>query len=414
MTKRILKLSAMAFGILISLLPANQALTSEQTMYWVKLRAASSFERTIIVNTGTSIEGVRDGYAYGFAGFEELQKLKKLGWLESYHAITDEMDFPVEDEKYHNYAELTAKLDKIAGSNSKIVRKISLGKSIEGRDLWALEISGKLEDTSNLPAVFFMGGHHAREHLSVEVPLLLAEHLVNEYTKGNAAIQSLLNSRLVTILPAVNPDGLEFDVATGSYKFWRKNRRANSNGSFGVDLNRNYGFKWGTGGSSNSPYSDIYMGPTPFSEPETQAIKKYVDSRDNINILLSFHTFSQLILYPWGHTHQSISEAKDYQTLKTMAEKMAEWNGYTPQQSSELYIASGDTTDWSYGTHKIFSFTFELDPANSGFNPGGFYPGDEIIQEVFRKNLNPAIYLIQLADNPYRATETGFNSDLGF
>jgi carboxypeptidase T len=156
------------------------------------------------------------------------------------------------------------------------------------------------------------------------------------------------------------------------------------------------------------------MGPAPFSEPETQAIKKYVDEHDNINVLLSFHTFSQLILYPWGHTHQNISVAKDYQTYKAMAEKMAEWNGYTPQQSSDLYIASGDTTDWSYGTHKVFSFTFELDPANSGFNPGGFYPGDEVIQEVFRKNLNPAIYLIQMADNPYRATETGINSNLGF
>jgi carboxypeptidase T len=86
-----------------------------------------------------------------------------------------------------------------------------------------------------------------------------------------------------------------------------------------------------------------------------------------------------------------------------MAKTMSKWNGYAPQASSELYIASGDTTDWAYAEHKIFAFTFELDPA-SMWN-GGFYPGQAIIPSVFAKNLQPCLYMIDAADNPYKVTE---------
>jgi carboxypeptidase T len=111
-----------------------------------------------------------------------------------------------------------------------------------------------------------------------------------------------------------------------------------------------------------------------------------------------------LILYPWGHKYESIENQKDLMVHKTMAEKMSKWNKYTPQQSSDLYIASGDTTDWAYGQHKIISFTFELDPRNQ-FGGGGFYPGQDVIPVVFKKNLEPALFLLEYADNPYRVLE---------
>ena len=98
-----------------------------------------------------------------------------------------------------------------------------------------------------------------------------------------------------------------------------------------------------------------------------------------------------------------------------MAQTMSKWNGYTPQKSSDLYIASGDTTDWSYGEHRIISFTFELDPKSMW--SGGFYPGQAKIPVIFKKNINPALYLINLADNPYRVLESksrrlGFQTEI--
>jgi carboxypeptidase T len=177
----------------------------------------------------------------------------------------------------------------------------------------------------------------------------------------------------------------------------------NGDGTYGVDLNRNYGYKWGTGGSSSNTGSETFKGPAPFSEPETRSVRDYVTAHSNISTLLSFHTYSQLILYPWGHSYASIGNARDKEVHEKMANQMAKWNGYTPQQSSELYIASGDTTDWSYGELKIISFTFELDPSRWG--GGGFYPGAGHIEPTVAKNTEPVLYLLEYADNPYRAIE---------
>jgi carboxypeptidase T len=255
--------------------------------------------------------------------------------------------------------------------------------------------------------------------VSVEMALGLAMYLTREYKAGNQRVVTLLNSRTVYIAPEINPDGSEYDIATGDYKLWRKNRR-NNGSNYGVDLNRNYGFGWGGGGSSGSTNSDIYRGPSAFSEPETQNVKAFFESHENITINLSFHTFSKLILYPWGHKYENIENAQDFAVHKTMAETMARWNGYTPQQSSGLYIASGDTSDWAYGQMKRISFTFELDPGmdENRWDPGsGFYPGQALIDPVIKKNIEPALYLIEYSDNPYRvlqpnAVNYGLNSPL--
>ena len=171
-----------------------------------------------------------------------------------------------------------------------------------------------------------------------------------------------------------------------------------------MDLNRNYGFT-GARPGLNNPRSDTYCGTGPFSEPETTAVKAFLEARTNIKILLSYHTFSELILYPWGHTDTPISDAPALAAYKAMAETMAKMNGYTPQQSSDLYIASGDTTDWAWAVRGIYSFTFELSPKSLW--DGGFYPGVPAIATTFAANLRPALYLIGLADNPLRAPTAG-------
>lgn len=393
------------FAAFLTLLIGSSLQSMESTQYWMKLKADDKFERSVIADTGVAIEAIGDDYVTATGSLEELRRLEDLGFVDVSFALTEKMDFPTKDAPYHNYAEMRAALDSMAQTYPNLVQPLNIGKTIEGRDIVGIRISGQLAQASTLPGVFFMGGHHAREHLSVEMPLRFAQWLLAEYAKGNSRIVNLVNNRDIHIIPAVNPDGLEYDIATGSYKMWRKNRRQNSNGTYGVDLNRNYGYQWGGGGASSSPGSDTFRGPSAFSEPETQAIKNHVEANENITILLSFHTFSKLILYPWGFKYDSLAEARDLAVHETMAKKMASWNGYTPQQSSDLYVTSGDTTDWSYGEHKIISFTFELDPANTGFGGGGFYPGAGIIDSVIQKNTEPCLYLIEFADNPYRSID---------
>ena len=399
---------AFALAMLVGLVfttKAQQAVSTSTTLYWMKIHAEDQFTRSVIANTGVSIDIVRDEYIYATGTLEELRAVEKLMPVETSFALTGKMlDFPTADRDYHNYTEMKDELAKLHQEFPNETALFSIGKSLEGRDIVGIRISGDLSKASTFPGALFMGGHHAREHLSVEVPLRFARYLLEENKKANPQVAKLVQSRDIQIVPAVNPDGLEYDISRGGYELWRKNRRRNSDGTYGVDLNRNYAYKWGTGGSSKNPSSDTYMGPTPFSEPETQAVRAWVENTPNATMLLSFHTFSELILYPWGHTNSPVANARDRSVFVKMGKEMAKWNRYTPQQSSQLYIASGDTVDWAYGEHQMFAFTFELDP--KGFGPDGFYPGAAIIKEVVAKNIQPCLYMLTYADNPYRVLDT--------
>jgi carboxypeptidase T len=385
---------------------AHSTETHEQ--YWAAVRAENREQRTVLASEGFSIENVIDDISYGFAPKEILASIQEKGLTVISQFPASEMlplDFPSQDAIYHNYAELTAELDALVAQYPQLLKKFSIGKSVQGRDIWAVRINPhakNAQEPSGLPGILFLGGHHAREHLSIEVPLKLVRHLAESFTQDEV-IRNLLSGRDITIVPMVNPDGAEYDIESGSYRSWRKNRTENKGSSCaGVDLNRNYGYLWGTGGSSKSPCADTFMGPAAFSEPETKAVKALVESRPNTKILLTFHTFSELILYPWGHTYDDITNASHASAYRTMAQTMASWNGYRPQQSSDLYITSGDTTDWSYGQLGIFSFTFELSPRDM-WGGGGFYPGPDAVERTFQANIRPALYLIDLADDPLRA-----------
>lgn len=375
------------------------------TREWVKLKAKTSSERSRVADAGVAIESIATDYVTGVASAEETDALAKAGLLLERRRLTEIVarDFPREDSAFHTYLEFSASLKTLAAANPDIMKLDSLGKSVENREIWHVTLSTDVADSDAKPGIAFLGGHHSREHLSVEIPLILVERLIREFRADDAEIVRLLTGRQVHVIPSVNPDGKEYDVATGNYRYWRKNRGKVNGTAYGVDLNRNYGYGWGGGGASSSPSSEVYRGPSAFSEPESQAVKRFVEARTNLTTLLSFHTFSELILYPWGHQDGRIADQRDYDVHRTMAETMARWNGYRPMQSSELYIASGDTTDWSYGQLGLISFTFELDPKD--MFSGGFYPGADAIQIVSEKNWRPALYLIEHADNPYRVLE---------
>ncbi|MFH1729650.1 MAG: M14 family metallopeptidase [Pseudomonadota bacterium] len=376
-----------------------------------QIYASDKHERSLIASFGADIVEVNDNYVIAFV--RKDQETLFDAFNVNYVDITEDFidyfeDFPADDNAYHSVHEVNEFLHETAALNPEIAKVFSIGKSIEGNDILGIKISDNVNDEEfDEPAALFLGTTHAREHLSTEVPLFLARFLVEGYSKRDFHLKELIDTREIFIFPVLNPDGKMYDIGeagfsgTRNYQFWRKNRRKNSDASLGVDLNRNYDSNWGGQGSSSSPSSDTYHGEAAFSEPETAAIKDFILAQKNISVCLSYHTFSKLILYPWGTSNDPIADEKDLNAFKKIAAQMAQWTGYRPEQASDLYITSGAMIDWLYADLGIFGFTFELDPA-SMWN-GGFYPGDEIIEEVFLKNINPALYLIYLADDPRKA-----------
>lgn len=386
---------------------------------FIEVEALDKYDRTELADLGMSIEAFYSDSVWGFVTEKELRAIKRAGFKVhgNYNMSTARgghdkiFGFPTGDERFHDYKEIKDALLDLEAKNKDIAKVHTIGKSHEGRDLLAIHINTtetSIKRTkSNKPGFVIFGNHHAREHLSAEIPLMFAEYLLKN--RNDSTIGRLLDTRDIWIVPMVNPDGVEYDLTGNKYKMWRKNRRDNKDGTFGVDLNRNYGYKWNTGGSSTDTDSDVYMGTDPFSEPETQAVRKFIGDKTNITMLLTVHTFSELILYPWGYSYDPIKDTKDHDTFEVMARTMAKWNKYTPQQSSALYIASGETCDWAYGEYGIFAFTFELSPKSMW--DGGFYPGAKVIDKVFDANLKPMLYMLDLADNPHRALEKSRSFD---
>ncbi|MFC1523052.1 M14 family metallopeptidase [Elusimicrobiota bacterium] len=409
----------------------SKPLPKKSGRYWVTIRIKETDSirareiRTRIANAGVAIAVVdlEKQVVEGTADDAALERLRKMNLsITIISTVSVEqlskyfpLDFPREDAPYHNYYETKNAMSKIASDSqySKFVSMFSIGRSVKGnKEIHALRFntSARNNAASDKPGIVFMANHHAREHLSTEIPIMLAKYMALNSNKSD--IKKFIDTRDIYFIFIVNPDGKAYDIETGDYRWWRKNRRRNHDGSYGVDLNRNYGGpNWGGKGASRSPSSETYAGASPFSEPETQAIRDFVLAHPNINILLSYHSFSQLILYPWGHTYSPIADSNDLQAYRSMAKVLAGHTGYTPQQSSDLYIASGDTTDWAYAKSKelqssglrempLFAFTFELEPKSRW--DGAFYPGPRMIETSFSRNLPAALYLIEIADNPYQ------------
>ncbi len=375
-------------------------LKTDDRMY-ITVKASDKKERTRLLELGLDIMDIKKDSVSGLISKIELSALENkefsiIGKKTIYDwAKQFEKDFPVSDSAYHNYNETLEYLKKLASENSDIASLFSMGKTIEGRDIWVLRLnsSAKGEVKSSKPGAVFVGNHHAREHLSNEVPLLFAAYLLDNRDKPE--IKKYLDTLDIYIIPMFNPDGVEYDIATGRYRWHRKNARINSDKSIGVDLNRNYDTTWCQSGSSHYPGSDTYCGTGPFSEPETQAMRDFILARKNIKTLQSYHSYASLILYPWGGIYDPIANEKDRNAFIKMANEMARLTGYNAQQSSELYAASGDTCDWAYDKAGIFAFTTELE-GNS------FYPGASIIKKTVEKNIKAAVYLLSMTDNPYK------------
>lgn len=316
--------------------------------------------------------------------------------------------------EYHSYQEVEADLLALEESYSPIAKVYDIGDSLEGRNIYALKISDNVTADEKEAEVLFIGCHHAREWISVEVPLLLGQHIIENYDKSSE-IKNLVDQCQIWIVPLLNPDGLEYSIHF--YRYWRKNRRNNGNGSYGVDPNRNYDYKWGIDeeGSSSDPFSNVYRGESPFSEPETQAIRDLF-SQKSFQSLISYHSHSQIILYPWGYTDQPSEQDDLFSELAAnMSILMYAVNGtyyMYGHAGNALYLTNGDTTDWAFGIYGIPAFTIELPPID--VLHGGFFNAEEEIQSIFNENLPAALFLIEWSIQNFNSQVNSFENNRNF
>ncbi len=358
----------------------------------------TSEQLTKLVNSGLDLWGVTDDVAYGTGDKRTLEAAKELGLTVKYRAdLRDENSY---DPKYRTYEKMVQDMKALAAKYPNLCKLVDLGDSWEktkgkaDRDIWGLRIG--TGDLASKPGVAFLGEHHARELVTSEISYMLAEHLLANYGK-DAEATFAVDNREIWVVPMVNPDG---HVLAEQGKDWRKNTDTSyglSNFGYGpegpgVDLNRNYGYSWdkAPAGSSKNPDDATFRGSAPFSEPETQAMKALLTSRKFV-YALSYHSFSNVILWPWGYTH----EAPPDKRLPAIGKKLAQFAGYGAKQSAGLYVHGGTTNDWAFGELGILCYTAEIGTYQDGFDP----PYAKIGQ-FWKENLPGAMYLLKTADNP--------------
>jgi hypothetical protein len=276
------------------------------------------------------------------------------------------VEFPAGWEDFHTYAEMAADVAAVEAAHPTIVKRFSIGQSYQGRELWAAKVSDNVAVDEAEPEVLYDGLHHGDEHMSLEMTLAILHWLADGYA-SDARIRKVVDSREVWIIFAVNPDGAERDIDGGAYRLWRKNRQPTPGStSIGTDLNRNYDYRWG--GQKVAPSSKTYQGPAAFSAPEARAVRDFLTSRvvggvQQIRAYMTFHEFGRLVMWPYGYTttdRPADMTVDDLAMLRKIGRAMANSNGYTPQQASDLYISSGTSRDYAFGTYRIPSFTIEM------------------------------------------------------
>ena len=313
----------------------------------------------------------------------------------AYDAKVKRSPLPSGRTAYRTYPQYVSDLRRLAGEYPYLTKPLTLAReTVLGRPIRGLEISTNADRVRDGKPVFLlMGAHHAREWPSAEHAIEFAFDLLQGHRAGDNRARRILSQERVIIVPVVNVDGFIIsrnadplgDFSTFDYEMKRKNCSISENTPAqyrggtcadnpagrlrGTDLNRNYPGFWGGGGASPTWSSDTYRGDDPGSEPETDAVRTLI-SRRAVTVLISNHTFSNLVLRPPAIA--DVGRPPDEPQYKALGDAMAAANGYTSQASYQLYDTSGSTEDWSYWNTGGYGFTFEI--GTEGFHPE-FEPG---------------------------------------
>ena len=307
---------------------------------------------------------------------------------------------------YFTYTELLAILDSMQLLYPGLIsirQPIDTFHSVEGRPIYWIRISNNPTVNQPLkPQMLYTALHHAREPGSISSTVYYLWYLLENYST-DPRIKAIIDNTELYFIPCVNPDGYLYNIYTNPSGggMWRKNRRDNGDGTHGIDLNRNYGYKWGYDnfGSSPNDSNDTYRGPSAFSEPETRAVK-WMANTHHFKFCLNFHSYNNDLLYPWGYIPSL--QTVDSNWFFAYGEYITRENHYRYGTCNQTlnYITNGDSNDWMYGDTtlkpKIYSFTPEIGSIVNGFYP----PAAQIIpdcQNNLSTNLNTASLLLPFA-----------------
>jgi murein tripeptide amidase MpaA len=275
--------------------------------------------------------------------------------------------------QYFNMDGLLSFYEALRAAYPTYVSRRAIGISHNGETIWAYLFFNPMSRTgSRTPPnnFIFATGTHAREWIAPSVGMHIGVKMIETFTQGGALNNHLLGRVGVWVIPSLNPDG--YRHSWNVYRYWRKNRRNNGGGVYGVDLNRNYSVGWGGTGSSGNPSSDTYRGPSAFSEPEMQGLKAFSESLPGVRGFIDFHSYGQDILWSWSYT-TALAPGEPWlrQAGTAMRDAMVANGGlsYTiGPGGATLYVAGGTSKDWYYSVFNVPAFTIELrDTGQFGF-----------------------------------------------
>jgi carboxypeptidase T len=311
---------------------------------------------------------------------------------------------------YFTYEEMLAELDEMAAAYPELISAkapISTFTTHENRPIHHVKISNNPTTDDGDPYVLYSAIHHAREPGSLSQLIYFMWYVLENYGT-NPEITYLVDNTQMLFVPILNPDGYVQNQTSNPNGggMWRKNKRNNGGGDFGVDNNRNYSYGWNTTGVSDDPSSDVYPGPSAFSEPENQAMK-WLNETYTIRLAFNAHTYGNMLLFPVGTTNEEFADHHDYFT--DISGHMCSHNNYNFQKSSGLYPASGDSDDYMYkvdigigAKDTVFAMTPEIGES--------FWPVSTRIEPIAKDNVFPNLVLAHLAHQYALVLETDASS----
>jgi hypothetical protein len=309
---------------------------------------------------------------------------------------------------FFTYQEMLNILDSMAAKFPQLISQrqiIDTTHTINGNQLFWLKISDNPNTAETEPQVLYTSLHHAREAESLSQLIFYMWYLLENYNT-NDEIRYLIDNTEMYFIPCVNPDGYIYNETTNPNGggMWRKNRRDNGDGSFGVDLNRNYGEHWGfdDNGSSPDPSSDTYRGTEGFSEVETKLVRDFCNAHQ-FKLALNNHTYSNLLIYPWGYIESF--QTPDSLIFQNFAKRMTKCSGFSYGTGNETvgYLVNGVSDDWMYGEQQSKPMILAMTP-EAGNSSDGFWPAINRITEIAKVTMDQNITLARLAGK-YAETE---------